>query len=214
MTTTGRRPSRDELRELYDYFSRIAVDTFNRDGAVGPSLFAIRLGTGELIESVVEMEDVMRALHASDETRAKFGPVIVELLREGGIVREDFRARGLPLPDVAVHIVEAPSASSGGTQAPEAPSVGAVLVGVHTRDHSVVGRCPIEGGCAARPGRCRSIWMPGTAVRSAWCPPRTRPTDRDDAHRGDHGAGFSGFRREGEARTVRSSPPRIVQILG
>jgi hypothetical protein len=146
MTTTERRPTRDELRELYDYFSRIAVDTFNRDGAVGPSLFAIRLGTGELIESVVEMEDVMRALQVSDEMRAKFGPVIAELLREGGIVREDFRARGLPLPDVAVHIVEVPASSAGGSQAPAEASVGTVLVGVHMRDYSVVGRCPIAGG--------------------------------------------------------------------
>lgn len=143
MTDAATRPTDAQLRELHDYFAGIAVENYNRHGAVGPSLFAVRLGADALIGSVVEMDDVMRALQGSDEMRAKFGPVVHAMLAEGGIIREDFRRRGLPLPDLAVHIVESRTA-----EAPGAPARDVVTVGLHTAAGTLLGHCPVEGGTA------------------------------------------------------------------
>ncbi len=135
-----------------DYFSGIAVENYNRHGAVGPSLFAVRLGGATLLESVVEMDDLMRALQASDEMRAKFAPVVQALLDEGGVIRADFRRKGLPLPDLAVHIVESLAASAACAAGGDMQEV--VTIGLHTAAGTVLGHCLIEGSAPrqARPG--------------------------------------------------------------
>lgn len=145
MTDAATRPTDAQLRELHDYFAGIAVENYNRHGAVGPSLFAVRLGDGTLIGSVVEMDDVMRALQTSDEMRSKFAPVVSAMLAEGGLIREDFRRKGLPLPDLAVHIVESRTADSPGSAPRDV-----VTVGLHTAGGSVLGHCPIDAGTPRR----------------------------------------------------------------
>ena len=149
MTDAARAPTDAQLRDLYDYFAGIAVENYNRHGAVGPSLFAVRLGGETLLESVVEMEDLMRALQESDAMRAKFAPVVQALLDEGGVIREDFRRKGLPLPDLAVHIVESLAAGEAGAAVHEV-----VTIGLHSAAGTVLGHCLIEGDAPrqARPG--------------------------------------------------------------
>jgi hypothetical protein len=92
----------------------------------------------------------MRALQESDAMRAKFAPVVQALLDEGGVIREDFRRKGLPLPDLAVHIVE--SLVAGGADG-EVHEV--VTIGLHSATGTVLGHCLIEGDALrhqARPG--------------------------------------------------------------
>ncbi|MEI7445403.1 MAG: hypothetical protein WCK28_10980 [Burkholderiales bacterium] len=154
------RPTDAQLYELHAYFAGIAVENYNRHGAVGPSLFAVRLGTDALIGSVVEMDDVMRALQSSDEMRAKFAPVVQAMLAEGGIIREDFRKKGLPLPDLAVHIVESRAADANGDGPRDV-----VTVGLHSAAGTVLGHCPIEAGTPPR-ARVEPLDL-GTARRDA-----------------------------------------------